>query len=128
MWNLSGPHKVKGNPGENFITEVVTTEAALDEMAGLDKALQEEASHHGMKPTAVCADAGYVTDPSMSETEARGDGAQGSYSSRSSSGAVQCRCFRSGYQQATGDLSPRKVQYSVEPYSGYLHGDKVLPD
>ena len=64
--------KVKGNPGENFITEVVTTEAALDEMAGLDKALQEEASHHGMKPTAVYADTGYVTERTMSEAEARG--------------------------------------------------------
>ncbi len=66
------PAKVKGNPGENFITEVVTTEAALDEMAGLDKALQEEASHHGMKPKAVYADAGYVTERTMSEAEARG--------------------------------------------------------
>ena len=64
--------KVKGHPGENFITEVVTTEAALDEMAGLDKALQEEASHHGMKPKAVYPDAGYVTDRTMSEAEARG--------------------------------------------------------
>ena len=64
--------KVKGNPGENFITEVVTTEAALDEMAGLDEVLQEEASHHGMKPTAVYADAGYVTERTMSEAEARG--------------------------------------------------------
>lgn len=66
------PAKVKGKPGENFITEVVTTEAALDEMAGLDEALKEEASHHGMKPKVVYADAGYVTEGTMSEAEAKG--------------------------------------------------------
>jgi len=66
------PAKVKGKPGENFITEVVTTEAALDEMAGLDEALKEESSHHGMKPKAVYADAGYVTERTMSEAEAKG--------------------------------------------------------
>ena len=66
------PAKVKGEPGENFIAEVVTTEAALDEMAGFDQALEEEASQHGMKPKAVYADAAYVTERTMSEAEARG--------------------------------------------------------
>ena len=45
------PAKVKGEPGENFITEVVTTEAALDEMAGLDQALEEEAVEYAVPRT-----------------------------------------------------------------------------
>lgn len=66
------PAKVKGNPGENFITEVVTTEAALDEMAGLEEALKEEALHHGIKPEVLYADGGYVTERTLSEAEAEG--------------------------------------------------------
>ena len=62
----------KGEPGGHFITEVVTTEAASDEMAGLKEALEEEASHHGFKPKAVYADARYVTERTMSEAQDRG--------------------------------------------------------
>jgi transposase len=66
------PAKRKGEPGENFITEVVTTEAALDEMAGLDEALKEGALHHGFKPEGLYADGGYVTERTLSEAEAGG--------------------------------------------------------
>ena len=33
------PAKVKAEPGEHFITEILTTEAAQDEMAGLTESL-----------------------------------------------------------------------------------------
>ncbi len=66
------PAKVKGEAGEHFITEIVTTEAAQDEMAGLAEALKEEAEHHGMKPEALYADAGYVTERTLSEAEGSG--------------------------------------------------------
>jgi len=65
------PAQRKGEPAGHFITEVVTTEAASDKMAGLKEALGEEASPHGFKPKAVYADAGYVTERTMSEAEAR---------------------------------------------------------
>lgn len=68
----SRPAKVKGEAGENFITEVLTTEAAQDEMAGLAKALEEEAEHHGVGPAALYADAGYVTERTLSEAEKSG--------------------------------------------------------
>jgi hypothetical protein len=64
--------KVKGEAGEHFITEVLTTEVAQGEMAGLAKALKEEAEHHGMKPEGLYADAGYVTERILSEAEQRG--------------------------------------------------------
>ncbi len=65
----SRPAKVKGEAGENFIVEIVTSEAAQDEMAGLAQAVEEEAEHHEMKPEALYADAGYVTERTLSEAE-----------------------------------------------------------
>ena len=64
--------KRKGEPGEHFITEMVTTEAAADEMGGLDQALEREAAHHGLEPEAVYADAAYVTERTLEEAEGRG--------------------------------------------------------
>jgi hypothetical protein len=63
------PAKVKGVAGENFITEVLTTEAAQGEMAGLAEAVKEEEVHHGIKPEALYADGGYVTERTLSEAE-----------------------------------------------------------
>ena len=65
----SRPAKVKGEAGENFITEVLTTEAAQGEMAGLAEAVKEEEVHHGIKPEALYADGGYVTERTLSEAE-----------------------------------------------------------
>ena len=65
----SRPAKVKGEAGENFITEIVTTEAAQDEMAGLAEALKGEEVHHRIKPEALYADGGYVTERTLSEAE-----------------------------------------------------------
>ena len=56
------PAKIKAEPGEHFITEILTTEAAQDEMAGLAKALKRQQEHHELKPEAVYADGGYVTE------------------------------------------------------------------
>ncbi len=65
----SQPAKVKGEAGEHFITEILTGEAAQDEMAGLAEVLKEEAEHHGIEPQALYADAGYVTERTLSEAE-----------------------------------------------------------
>jgi transposase len=66
------PAKRKGEPTEQFITEILTTEAALDEMAGLAEALKQEQQHHEIKPPAMYADGGYVTETTLGEAEQSG--------------------------------------------------------
>ena len=66
------PAKRKGEPAEHFITEILTTEAAQDEMAGLAEALQTEREHHEIEPQAMYADAGYVTENTLSQAEQNG--------------------------------------------------------
>ena len=66
------PAKVKGEPTDNFITEILTTEAAQDEMAGLAEALNRQQNHHEIKPEALYADGGYVTEKTLSEAEQGG--------------------------------------------------------
>lgn len=63
------PAKKKGAPGEHFITEVLTTEAAQDEMAGLAEALKRQQDAHQLKPEAMYADAGYVTESTLSQAQ-----------------------------------------------------------
>lgn len=66
------PAKVKGEPTDNFITEILTTEAAQDEMAGLAEALNRQQNHHEIKPEALYADGGYVTEKTLTEAEQGG--------------------------------------------------------
>jgi hypothetical protein len=66
------PSKAKGEPAEHFITEILTTEAAQDEMAGLAEALKREQEQHEIKPEAMYADGGYVTEKTLSEAEQSG--------------------------------------------------------
>jgi Transposase DDE domain/Transposase domain (DUF772) len=70
--NPEEPAKRKGEPAEHFITEILTTEAAQDEMAGLAQALQREQEHHEIEPQAMYADAGYVTENTLSQAEQNG--------------------------------------------------------
>jgi transposase len=66
------PARKKGEPAEHFITEILTTEAAEDEMAGLAEALKRQQQHHEIKPQAMYADGGYVTEKTLSEAEHSG--------------------------------------------------------
>src|SRR5438445_1009924 len=68
----SEPAKTKGEPAGHFITEILTPEAAQDEMAGLAEALKREQGHHETKPEALYADGGYVTEKTLSEAEHSG--------------------------------------------------------
>ena len=54
------PIKEKGEPAEHFLTEMFTTEAAQNEMAGLTEVLTREQQHHEITPQAMYTDAGYV--------------------------------------------------------------------
>ena len=44
------PAKKKGDPTESFITEMLTTEAAQDEMAGLAEALRRVQQYRELEP------------------------------------------------------------------------------
>jgi transposase len=66
------PARKKGEPAEHFITEILTTEAAQDEMAGLAEALKRQQQHHEIKPQVMYADGGYVTEKTLSEAEHSG--------------------------------------------------------
>lgn len=66
------PIKKKGDPAEHFITEIFTTEAAQDEMAGLAEVLKREHQHHGVTPAAMYSDAGYVTEKTLRQAEQDG--------------------------------------------------------
>jgi len=61
------PAKVKAEPGEHYITEILTTEAAQDEMAGLAEALKRQHEQHEITPRAMYADAGYVTESTLAQ-------------------------------------------------------------
>ena len=66
------PIKKKGEPAEHFITEMFTTEAAQDEMAGLTEVLNREQQHHEIIPQAMYTDAGYVTEHTLTQAEQNG--------------------------------------------------------
>lgn len=61
--------KKKGDPTEQFITEVTTTEAILSDFDGMDLNLQAQASHQDDAPSELYVDAGYVSDDSLAEAE-----------------------------------------------------------
>jgi transposase len=64
--------KKKGEPSENFITEILTSEAGQNEMSGLAEAVDQERQHHAIEPQAMYADAGYVTEKTLTEAEQNG--------------------------------------------------------
>jgi transposase len=66
------PIKEKGEPAEHFITEMFTTEAAQDEMAGLTEVLKREQQHHEIAPQAIYSDGGYVTEHTLTQAEQNG--------------------------------------------------------
>ncbi len=68
----SEPAKVKGEPTEHFITEIVTSEASQDEMAGLAQALKRQQDHYEIEPEAMYADGGYVTEKTLTQAEQSG--------------------------------------------------------
>jgi transposase len=64
--------KTKGEPNENFITEILTSEAGQNEMAGLAQALKRQQNAHEIKPETMYADAGYVTEKTLTQAEQQG--------------------------------------------------------
>ena len=63
--------KKKGEPTEQFITEVTTTEAIASDLDGMARNLQAQVEHHDEQPAELYVDAAYVTDDTMAEAKAQ---------------------------------------------------------
>lgn len=68
-----GKAKEKGQPTEQFITEVITTEAIASDIDGLARVLESQAKNQNDEPSELYVDAGYVTDDTLA------DGKEGGY-------------------------------------------------
>ena len=67
-----GEAKEKGEPTEQFITEVVTTEAIASDIAGLGQVLESQAENQNDQPSELYVDAGYVTDDTLADAKEGG--------------------------------------------------------
>lgn len=68
----NGEKKRKGEPTEQFITAVVTTEAITSDIEGMSRALQSQKEHHDIEPSELYTDAGYITDDTLYEAQQAG--------------------------------------------------------
>jgi transposase len=64
--------KKKGEPTEQFLTEVTTTEAIASDLDGMKRNLLAQAKHHDDEPAELYVDAAYVTDDTMAEAKEQG--------------------------------------------------------
>ena len=64
--------KKKGEPTEQFIAEVTTTEAIASDLDGMHRNLQAQADHQDDEPSELYVDAAYVTDDTLAEAKEQG--------------------------------------------------------
>jgi transposase len=64
--------KKKGEPTEQFLTEVTTTEAIASDLDGMKRNLHAQHEHHHDEPAELYVDAAYVTDDTMAEAKEQG--------------------------------------------------------
>jgi transposase len=64
--------KKKGEPTEQFLTEVTTTEAIASDLDGMKRNLRAQDEHHDDQPAELYVDAAYVTDDTMAEAKEQG--------------------------------------------------------
>jgi hypothetical protein len=64
--------KPKGEPTEQFLTELITTEAIASDLDGMGRALQAQAAAGQEPPPELYVDAGYVTDDTLFQAKAAG--------------------------------------------------------
>jgi transposase len=62
--------KRKGDPTEQFMVEVVTTQAIASDLAGMQQVLAAEARYQGEQPAELYVDAAYVTDDTLAQAKA----------------------------------------------------------
>jgi hypothetical protein len=68
-----GKAKEKGQPTEQFITEVITTKAIASDIDGLGRVLESQSENQNDEPSEMYVDAGYITDDTLA------DGKEGGY-------------------------------------------------
>jgi transposase len=64
--------KAKGEPTEQFIVGVATTEAIASDLAGMQEVLEAEAQQQGDQPDELYVDAAYVTDDTLAQAKQDG--------------------------------------------------------
>ena len=64
--------KKKGDPTEQFLTEVTTTEAIASDLDGMGRNLRAQADHQDATTQELYVDAAYVTDDTMAEAKKQG--------------------------------------------------------
>lgn len=64
--------KPKGEPTEQFIIEVVTTQAITSDLEGMRRVLECEAQYQDEHPSELYVDAAYVTDDTLAEAQTDG--------------------------------------------------------
>lgn len=64
--------KKKGNPTEQFIAEVTTTEAIASDLDGMSRNLRAQAEHQDDQPSELYVDTAYVSGDSLSHAQAEG--------------------------------------------------------
>ena len=64
--------KEKGEPTEEFLTEVSTTEAIASDMDGMERALEAQEQQGQWPPSELLVDAAYVTDDTLHEAQEAG--------------------------------------------------------
>ena len=67
-----GQPQAKGEPTEQFVTEVTTTEAIASDLDGMGRALEAQQTHGQEAPPELYVDAAYVTDDTLAEAKAEG--------------------------------------------------------
>jgi hypothetical protein len=67
-----GQPQPKGEPTEQFVTEVTTTEAIASDLDGMGRALEAQQAHGQEAPPELYVDAGYVTDDTLAAAKAEG--------------------------------------------------------
>jgi transposase len=60
--------KPRGEPTENFIIEITTTEAIASDLDGMQRNLEAQEQHGQERPPELYVDAGYVTDDTLAQS------------------------------------------------------------
>lgn len=64
--------KEKGEPTEQFLTEITTTEAIASDIDGMERALKAQGEHGQEAPSELFVDAAYVSDDTLFEAQEKG--------------------------------------------------------
>jgi transposase len=64
--------KPKGEPTEQFVTEMTTTEATASDIDGMGRLLEAQEGRQGERPSEIIVDSGYISDDTLHEAQEEG--------------------------------------------------------